>query len=227
MFWLGVIIRGSVENFCSSKDETMPSAFFFSIFDGIAIILSWTFHWQHKISLITKTQQTHVRLQIFLRVNSFTIITCCKAFYSHKISCSSQSGSFLRSSKKGLRMKENLQQSWQSILQKLLVLISYSSQITEKKTGHSPKTSPYFGLTSFLSWKINRKNLQTAQSNCIKFCQKGSRNGLSNIQQTYSTKISTKTNVNSDILRKQQDSSCLRTPFFWFGSLKMRFLTSL
>ena len=96
----------------------------------------------------------------------------------------------------------------------MLVLISYSSKITEKKTWHSPKTSPYFGLTSFLSWKINRKNLQRAQSNCIKFCQKGARNGLSNIQQTYSTKISTKTNVNSDILKSQPDSSCLKATFF-------------
>ena len=56
-----------------------------------------------------------------------------KFLSSHKISCSSQSGSFLRSSKKGLRMKEILQQAWQSILQKLLALIFSSSEIAEKK----------------------------------------------------------------------------------------------
>ena len=98
--------KRSVKNFCSSKVETMPSTIFFRTFDGIAMILCWAFQLQHRVSLIYKTHQTRVRLQTFLRVNSFSVITCCKVFSSYKISCSSQSGSFLRSSRKGLRMKE-------------------------------------------------------------------------------------------------------------------------
>ena len=80
---------------------------------------------------------------------------------------------FYVQAKKAWERKKNLQQGWHSILQKLLVLIFLVPKNLKNTTWHFPKISPFFELASFLSRKIDRKVLQTAQPNCFNFCQKG------------------------------------------------------
>ena len=151
---------------------------------------STNFHWYPK----------HIRLTFVCKTSwkstPLLLSRVAKIFPVTKSVAVLRAVAFYVQAKKAWVWKKKSQQGWHSILQKLLVLFFSSSEIIEKKTTwHFPKISPLFELTSFLSRKINRKILQTAQLNCFKICQKGSLIALSSIQQTYSTKISTKIRI--------------------------------
>ena len=91
-------------------------------------------------------------------------------------SCFSQSGSFLRSSKRGLRMKEKFTTRLTLNFAKIASSHFSSSEKPEKyNLAFSKNFSNFWTNQFFLSRKIDRKVLQTAPSNCITSCQKGSR----------------------------------------------------
>ena len=159
-FWLGVIIGGSVKKFCSSKVETFLPHYFFSEFLMESrsycdehLNYSTNFHWYPKHTRLTfvcklsweSTPLLLSRVAKFFPVTKSVAVRRAVAFYVQ--------------AKKAWEWKKNLQKGWHSILQKLLVLIFSSSEITEKYNLAFSEKFPIFWTNSFFVAENKEKSI--------------------------------------------------------------------